>query len=65
MEKWLAIAMCIFGCTLLTAAMIIEPTGEIHSSILTAFGMCIGFSATLFGFKIKTDANSFSSKTSE
>ncbi len=65
MEKWFGLAIGSFGCLLLTAALIIEPTGEIHASVLTAFSLCLGFSATMFGFKIKSDARSFSSKPAE
>lgn len=49
----LAVAMCTFGCALLTAALIIRPTGEIHSSVLAAYATTLTYSAALFGINFK------------
>lgn len=37
-EFYLAVVLIVFGCGLLVAGFIVSPTGEIHSSVLTAFG---------------------------
>lgn len=37
-EFYLACVLIVFGCGLLLAGFIVSPTGEIHSSVLTAFG---------------------------
>ena len=37
-EFYLACVLIIFGCGLLVAGFVVSPTGEIHSSVLTAFG---------------------------
>ncbi|MCM1034554.1 MAG: hypothetical protein NC038_03440 [Paludibacter sp.] len=53
MKSRLATAMSIFGCSLLVAAFIVKPTGEIHSSVLTAFASTLTYSAALFGINMK------------
>ena len=45
----LATAMCIFGCTLLTAAFALPPVGIIDSSVLVAFGETLTFAGALIG----------------
>ena len=44
-----AIAMCIFGCALLTAAFALPPVGTIDSSVLVAFGEILTFVGSLIG----------------
>ena len=44
-----AVAMCIFGCTLLTAAFALPPVGIIDSSVLSAFGEILTFVGSLIG----------------
>ena len=44
-----AVAMCIFGCALLTAAFALPPVGIIDSSVLIAFGEILTFSGSLIG----------------
>ena len=44
-----AIAMCTFGCALLIAGFICPPLGEIHHSVLIAFGELLTFSGSLIG----------------
>ena len=34
----LAVSMAIFGCILIIVAFLVPPTGEIHPTVLTAFG---------------------------
>ena len=48
-----AIAMCTFGCALLTAGFCSPPLGEIHPTILTAFGEVLTFSGALLGMDYK------------
>ncbi len=45
----LAVAMCIFGCALLTAGIALPPAGVIHSSVLVAFGEILTFAGSLVG----------------
>ena len=48
-----AIALCIFGCAMLTAGFVIPPLGEIHHSVLIAFGEILTFSGSLIGIDYK------------
>jgi hypothetical protein len=45
----IATVMCGFGCTLLAAGFIAPPLGEIHHSLLIAFGEILTFSGSLIG----------------
>ena len=45
----LATAMCTFGCALLVAGIALPPAGEIHSSVLVAFGEVLTFSGSIVG----------------
>ena len=49
----IATALCIFGCTMLVAGFICPPLGEIHPTILTAFGEILTFSGALLGMDYK------------
>ena len=44
-----AVAMCIFGCTLLTAAFALPPVGIMDSYVLVAFGEILTFVVSLLG----------------
>ena len=44
-----AIVMCLFGGTLLVAGFVAPPVGEIHHSVLIAFGEILTFSGSLIG----------------
>ena len=44
-----AIVMCLFGGTLLVAGFVAPPVGEIHHSLLIAFGEILTFSGSLIG----------------
>ena len=44
-----AIVMCLFGGTLLVAGFVVPPVGEIHHSVLIAFGEILTFSGSLIG----------------
>ena len=54
----LAVSMAIFGCVMIVAAFIVPPTGEIHPSVLTAFGEILTFAGAVLGidynYKFKT-----------
>ena len=54
-----AIALIIIGCGLLITGFIIPPPGEIHNSVLIAFGEILTFAGALFGidyhYKYKSD----------
>ena len=45
----LSVALCIFGCALLACGFIAVPTGEIHHSVLIAFGEILTFAGSLIG----------------
>jgi hypothetical protein len=45
--------MCSFGCALLAAGFCCPPLGEIHPTILTAFGEVLTFSGALLGMDYK------------
>ncbi len=45
----LACVLIAFGCALLLAGFIVAPMGEIHSSVLVAFGEIMTFAGALIG----------------
>ncbi len=45
----IAMTMCTFGCALLIAGFCSPPVGEIHHSLLIAFGEILTFSGSLIG----------------
>lgn len=48
-QMWESIILIIVGCALLIAAFFTPPTGEIHSSVLIAFGEILTFVGAIFG----------------
>ena len=48
-----AVVMCTFGCALLVTGVVCPPLGEIHPTILTAFGEILTFSGALLGMDYK------------
>ena len=44
-----AIFLITVGCGLLIAGFILPPSGEIHNSVLVAFGVILTFAGALFG----------------
>ena len=44
-----SVAMCTFGSALLACGFIAPPLGEIHHSVLIAFGEILTFSGSLIG----------------
>ena len=49
----LAVSLCVFGGMLLLAGFIAPPVGEIHHSVLIAFGEMLTFSGSLIGIDYK------------
>ncbi len=45
----LSVNLCIFGGALLIAGFLCPPVGEIHHSLLIAFGEILTFSGSLIG----------------
>ena len=45
----LAVSLCVFGGILLIAGFICPPLGEIHHSVLIAFGEILTFAGSLIG----------------
>jgi hypothetical protein len=48
-KGWLAVVVTMVGCGLLIAGFIVTPTGEVHNSVLIAFGEILTFAGTLLG----------------
>lgn len=44
-----AVALIVFGALLVTAGFCVEPMGQIHPSVLTAFGEALTFSGSVIG----------------
>ena len=49
----LSVGLCVFGGLLLLAGFCCPPVGEIHHSILIAFGEILTFSGSLIGIDYK------------
>ena len=49
----LSISLCGFGGLLLVAGFVAPPVGEIHHSLLIAFGEILTFSGSLIGIDYK------------
>ncbi|MDE7119966.1 MAG: hypothetical protein K2O10_05100 [Muribaculaceae bacterium] len=52
-----ALALIALGCGLLTAAFVMQPPGEIHNSVLIAFGEILTFAGALFGIDYRYRAS--------
>ena len=52
-QLWIAVAMVAIGCGLLISGFIVPPEGEIHSSVLVAFGETLTFAGSLLGILYK------------
>ena len=48
-QLFTAVGVIVIGCGLLLAGFIISPAGEIHSSVLVAFGEILTFAGALLG----------------
>ncbi len=49
----LSVGLCVFGGLLLLAGFCCPPVGEIHHSVLIAFGEILTFSGSLIGIDYK------------
>ena len=45
--------MTVFGCVIITVSFFIDPRGEIHPSVLAAFGEILTFAGTVLGIDYK------------
>lgn len=45
----MAICLVVFGCLLIGTAFFVPPTGEIHPTVLTAFGEILTFAGAVIG----------------
>lgn len=56
-----AMLLILVGCGLLIAGFVVAPPGEIHNSVLIAFGEILTFAGALFGidyhYKYKSHNN--------
>ena len=52
-QLFTAMAMCSFGGALLLAGFLCPPLGEIHHSLLIAFGEILTFAGSLIGIDYK------------
>ena len=48
-QMWESIILVVMGCALLIGGFLTPPTGEIHSSVLIAFGEILTFVGAIFG----------------
>ena len=62
-----ALILIIVGCGLLIAAFCVPPPGEIHNSVLVAFGEILTFAGAVFGMRYhyRYEAGSRSSDTAD
>ena len=49
----ITVFLVLVGCGLLIAGIVIDPSGEIHNSVLIAFGEILTFVGTVFGMKYR------------
>lgn len=68
-QLWTAFCMVIVGVGLIISGFIVAPTGEIHPSVLTAFGEILTFAGALMGidynYKFKRYSIDRKNKTEE
>ena len=57
-----SILLVVFGCALIAMAFFVPPTGEIHPTVLTAFGEILTFAGAVIGvdyrYKYKSERDS-------
>ena len=56
-QLWIAVILTLSGIALLWTAFLIVPRGEIHNSVLLAFGEMSTFAGALFGIDYKHRLN--------
>lgn len=52
-QLWVACIMAAVGAGLLIAGFVVPPKGEIHHSVLVAFGEILTFSGAVLGMRYK------------
>ena len=52
-QLYCAVGLVCVGAGLLIAGFTVDPAGEIHSSVLVAFGEILTFAGALFGIDYK------------
>ena len=58
-QLWIAVILTLSGIALLWTAFLIVPRGEIHNSVLLAFGEMSTFAGALFGIDYKHRLNRY------
>ncbi len=51
-QIWTAVCMLVAGVGLSIAGFIVEPTGQIHDSVLWFFAQCLMYAGGIFGIGI-------------
>lgn len=68
-QLWVAVILTLSGIALLWAAFLVVPLGEIHNSVLLAFGEMSTFAGALFGIdykhRLNKDISNKKTKTSD
>ena len=49
LQLLLSVAMVLFGCALITVSFFVDPRGEIHPTVLAAFGEILTFAGAVIG----------------
>lgn len=49
LQVWVAVILVVAGVGLLIAGFVVKPTGEIHNSVLVAFGEILTFIGAIIG----------------
>ena len=52
----LAVLLTLFGCALIAVSFYVDPRGEIHPSVLAAFGEVLTFAGSVIGIDYKYKA---------
>ena len=52
----LAVVMTLFGCAIITVSFFVDPRGEIHPTVLAAFGEMLTFAGSVIGIDYKYKA---------
>lgn len=53
LKNFISIMLSIVGAGLLIAGFVVNPEGQIDSSVLVAFGECFGVVGAIFGFDMR------------
>ena len=58
-QLWIAVLLTLSGIALVWTAFLVVPRGEIHNSVLLAFGEMSTFAGALFGIDYKHRLNKY------